>query len=73
MLNGVLGLLARPEHVAAEAQDPGAVALEDHLEGELVAAPDLLDEAVVAGKGEQPLRAKQSNRGRLVRAPASTA
>ena len=44
-------------------EDPGAVALEDDLEGELVAAPDLLDEPVVAGKGEQPLRAKQPDRG----------
>jgi hypothetical protein len=63
VLNDVLGLLTRAEHVAAESQDPRAVTLERHLEGELVAAPDLLDEAVVARKGEQPLRAKQPDRG----------
>ena len=47
----------------AEGEDAGAVALEDHLEGELVPAPDLLDEALVAGEREQALRAKHPDRG----------
>ena len=62
VLDGVLGLLARTEHVPAEAEDAGAVALEDDLEGELVTAPDLLDEPLVAREGEQALRAKHPNR-----------
>src|SRR5829696_8411142 len=58
VLNRVLGLLARAEHVAAEGQDAAAVALESDLEGQLVPAADLLHQPFVAGKGEQPLRAE---------------
>src|SRR5215207_1057071 len=58
VLNRVLSLLARAEHVAAEGQDAAAVALESDLEGQLVPAADLLHQPFVAGKGEQPLRAE---------------
>ncbi len=53
VLDGVLGLLARAEHVAAEGQDPRAVALEGDLEGRVAAAPDLGDEPVVASEAQQ--------------------
>jgi hypothetical protein len=59
VLNGVLRLVRRPEHVPAEAEDRGAVALERDLESELVAVPHLLDEPVVAAQRQQPLRAKR--------------
>jgi hypothetical protein len=42
--------------VAAETEDSAAVALECDLEAKLVPAPHLLDEPLVARKGEQPLR-----------------
>jgi hypothetical protein len=53
VLHGVLGLLARAEHVAAEGQDPRTVALEGDLEGRLAPAPDLRDEAIIAGQAQQ--------------------
>ena len=54
-LNGVLRFLLRAEHVAAEAEDRAAVALERDLERGLVARPDLVHQPLVAGEGEQPL------------------
>ena len=53
MLDGVLGLLLRSEHVAAEAEDGRRVALEGDLEGGLAAALDLLYEPLVAREPEQ--------------------
>jgi hypothetical protein len=57
VLHGVLGFLGRPEHVATEAEDRWAVALERDLEGGLVPAPDLFHEPLVSGQREQPPRA----------------
>jgi hypothetical protein len=62
VLHGVLCLLGRAEHVAAEAEDAGAVALECHLEGQLAPAADLLDQPFVARQGEQPLRTERAAR-----------
>jgi hypothetical protein len=62
VLHGVLCLLTRAEHVAAEREDARAVALECDLEGQLVPMPDLLDEPLVAGEREQPLRAQWPER-----------
>ena len=59
VLDRVLSLLARAEHVTAETEDAGAVPLEDDLEGKLVPAADLLHEPFVARKGEQPLERTQ--------------
>ena len=53
VLHGVLGLLAQAEHVAAEGQDPRTVAFEGDLEGRVAAAPDLGNEAIVAGEAQQ--------------------
>ena len=44
MLEGVLGFLAGAEHVTAEGEQGSLVALEDQLEGPLVAGPHTLDE-----------------------------
>jgi hypothetical protein len=56
VLDGVLGLLAGAEHVTAEGEDAGAMTLEGDFEGELVPAPDLLDDPLVAREREQALR-----------------
>jgi hypothetical protein len=53
LLDGVLSLLARAEHVRAEAEDARSIPLEAHLEGGFVAASHLLHERVVTGKPEQ--------------------
>jgi hypothetical protein len=60
VLHDVLSVLARAEHVPAEREDPGAMALEGHLEGQLVAAPDLLNKALVAGQSEESLGANEA-------------
>ena len=62
MLDRVLGLLARAEHVTAEAEDGAAVAFEGDLEGQLVPAADLLHQPFVAGKRQQPLGAERAGR-----------
>ena len=48
LLERVLGLVARAEHVAAEGEDAGVVAVVEHLERGLVPAPELLDQPLVA-------------------------
>jgi hypothetical protein len=53
VLDSVLGLVARAEHVAAEGEDAAVVAVVGHLERDLVAAPDLLDQSLVAEGGEK--------------------
>jgi hypothetical protein len=53
VLDGVLRLLVRAEHVAAEAEDAAVVAVEDDLEGGLVAAPDPFDESLVGQPRQQ--------------------
>ena len=62
VLHGVLGLLRRAEHVAAEGEYGRSIALEGHLKSRIVAAPDLLDQPLVAGQPEQasgPRRPRQ--------------
>ena len=53
MLDGVLGLLDGPEHVAAEGEDGALVTVVGHLEGPLRACTDLLDETLVGGQTQQ--------------------
>jgi hypothetical protein len=62
VLDGVLGLLERSEHVPAETEEPGSVTLECDLEGGLVAAPNLLDERLVASQSQEALGAKGRER-----------
>jgi hypothetical protein len=45
--------------VPAEAENGGSVTLECNLECELVATPHLLDEPLVSGQAQQPLRAQR--------------
>ena len=47
MLEGVLGLLVAGEHVPAEGEQAAVIAVEDELEGPLVAGADAGDEGVV--------------------------
>jgi hypothetical protein len=48
LLQDVLGVLARGEHVAAEREEPRLVARDERLVGGLAAAPGQGDQAVVA-------------------------
>ena len=54
MLDHVLRLVPRAQHVPTEGEDRRAVPLKGHLERGLVAGPDLLNQPIVAGEGEQP-------------------
>jgi hypothetical protein len=65
LLHSVLGLLTRAEQVPAEGAGGRRVALEGDLEGVLAAPLDLVHEAVVAGKGEQPAARLWIGRERL--------
>ena len=56
VLDGVLGLLGRADHVAAEREDPAVMAVVDGLERGLGAGTDQLDELVVGGEAQQPAR-----------------
>ncbi len=56
VLNGVLALVARPEHVSAEREDARHVALVNDLECRLVPAAELLDQLVIAAHRKEPLR-----------------
>jgi len=60
VLYDVLGFLAGAEHVAAEGEDAGTVALKRNLEGGLVPAPDLVDEPIVARERQKPLGTGQA-------------
>ena len=53
LLQHVLGVLGRAEHVAAEGEQPRLVALEERVEGAVVAAPDERDQLLVALEPEQ--------------------
>ncbi len=53
ILQHVLGVLARAEHVPAEGEQAAVVAADEHLEGVLVAAADRGDEPLVRLKPEQ--------------------
>jgi len=57
LLHGVLGFLARPEHVAREREDPRDVALVEDLESHRVPAAGAGDEVVVAAQAQQALGA----------------
>ena len=48
LLQHVLGVLLRAEHVPAEREQPRLIALHERLEGAVVAAPDQSDELLVA-------------------------
>ena len=47
-LEQILGVLARPDHVPAEAEQPGLVAVEQDLERTVVAVTNQSDELLVA-------------------------
>jgi hypothetical protein len=53
LLERVLGLVARPEHVAAVGQDRCVVAVVEDLERGLIAAAHLRDQALVAECGQE--------------------
>jgi hypothetical protein len=53
LLEHVLGVLGRAQHVAAEREEARVVAIEEDLEGVLVAGADHRDEARVSLKFEQ--------------------
>jgi hypothetical protein len=55
VLDGVLRLLLAAEEVTREREHAGGVALEDHLERRLVAAADLVHQALVARERQEPL------------------
>ena len=54
LLDGVLGLDLRPEHVAAEREDAAVVAVVDGLERRFVATPDLSDQTLIGERRKQP-------------------
>ena len=60
LLQHVLGVLARAEHVAAEGQQARLVARDQRLVGGLVAAPGQRDEALVALEAQQRRRAAKA-------------
>ena len=53
LLQHVLGVLARGQHVPAEGQQPRLVARDERLEGVVVAAPDQRDQALVGLQAQQ--------------------
>ena len=53
LLQHVLGVLARGQHVAAERQQPRLVARHQRLEGVVVPAPDQRDEPLVGLQAQQ--------------------
>jgi hypothetical protein len=53
LLQHVLGVLARRQHVAAEREKPRLVAGDERLEGVVVPAPDQGDQALVRLQAEQ--------------------
>ena len=53
LLDCVLGLDLRPEHVPAEREDAAVVAVVDGLERRFVATPDLSDETLIGERREQ--------------------
>ena len=53
LLEHVLGVLGRAQHVAAEGEQARVVAVEQDLEGVVVALADQRDEALVALQPEQ--------------------
>ena len=65
VLDGVLGLLARAEHVAAEAEDRGVVAVVERLERAFVAAADERDEPLVARESQEAGGPAQTQRRAL--------
>jgi hypothetical protein len=60
VLDGVLGLLGRAQHVAAEPEDAAQVAVVEHLEGGLGARADGRDEAVVGGRARDRADGRRS-------------
>ena len=66
VLDRVLGLLDRAEHVPAEAEHAAVVAVEDRLERRLGAAAQQLDEPLVGREPQQPAGLEASGAGRSV-------
>jgi hypothetical protein len=64
LLDGILRLVGRAEQVPAEGQDRPVVAVEDDLEGGLVATADVLDEPRVRECAEQAARPGQRDSSR---------
>ena len=60
LLEDVLGVLAALQHRLAEAEQAGVVAVEQRLEGAVVAGPDQLDEALVGLAEKRPNRTRSA-------------
>ena len=64
VLERVLGLLGRSQHVTAEAEDAAVVAVVDDLEGHVRAVADVRDEALVGRDAQQHVRAGRAEPAR---------
>ncbi len=64
LLQHVLGVLLRAEHVAAEREQPRLVALNERLEGAVMAAANQSDESLVTLKPQKRRAARKSGKPR---------
>jgi hypothetical protein len=64
VLRGILGVLPRAEHVAAEGEDLRVMSVIDRLERVDVTPPHQRHEALVAAGSQQPPRLRRELRGR---------
>ena len=64
LLDRVLGFFERPEQMPAEREQRASMAIEQNLEGDLVALAELLDEPLVARPGEEGPEPKDGEGGR---------
>ena len=60
LLEGILSLLERPEHLAAETEQRAVVAVVYGLECSLIPPTKLLDEVLIRQSGEQPPRESEA-------------
>jgi hypothetical protein len=65
LLDRVLGFFERPEQMPAEREQRASMAIEQNLEGDLVALAELLDEPLVARPGEEGPEPKDAEGDRL--------
>ena len=63
LLDRVLGFFERPEQMPAEREQRASMAIEQNLEGDLVALAELLDEPLVARPGEEGPEPKDGEGG----------
>jgi len=65
LLQDVLGVLLAAQHVSAEGKEPGAVPLDQDLEGPLVAGPGQGNQPLLGGKPQQLLGRQPTDQKRL--------